>query len=450
MLRNRSLMVAAVAVSLAGAGAVAQTPFTYQGQLKQNGQPFNGAANVTFSLYDAATGTGFIGDEVHNGVPVSNGLFTVELNDNGSWNNQFSGDIWLEVNVNGTMLSPRQKITAAPRAISAENLNLPFDSTENPSSSVPIMKIFNQGTGGALWGGTNNAAGNAVVGWNSATSGSASGVFGVSNQPGGFAVAGTQLASSGAAIGGFFTSPSPTGFGVIGRSLYSGSAANGSFGAKFENYAGSGFATGVEGMSTSNSNGFGVRGVALANNGFAIGTYGLSFSPQGYGGYFHNNAPGGIGVKVVGTAQVDVLQILGGSDLSEGFDVAGDAIQPGMVVSIDPANPGKLALATSAYDKKVAGIVSGAGGVNVGMIMGQDGSIASGKHPVALSGRVYCFADGGATGIEPGHPLTTSETPGHAMRALNSDLAQGAIIGKAMTSLKAGEKGLVLVLVNLQ
>jgi NAD(P)H-hydrate repair Nnr-like enzyme with NAD(P)H-hydrate dehydratase domain len=45
--------------------------------------------------------------------------------------------------------------------------------------------------------------------------------------------------------------------------------------------------------------------------------------------------------------------------------------------------------------------------------------------------------------------MTTAATPGHAMRVANHSRAQGAIIGKAMTSLKSG-KGLVLVLVTLQ
>jgi hypothetical protein len=45
--------------------------------------------------------------------------------------------------------------------------------------------------------------------------------------------------------------------------------------------------------------------------------------------------------------------------------------------------------------------------------------------------------------------LTTSDTPGHGMKATDSSHASGAIIGKAMTSLARG-KGLVLVLVSLQ
>jgi len=83
------------------------------------------------------------------------------------------------------------------------------------------------------------------------------------------------------------------------------------------------------------------------------------------------------------------------------------------------------------------------------MLMGQQGSVADGKHPIALTGRVYCLADASAGAIQPGDLLTTSDTPGHSMKVTDHTKAQGAIIGKAMTALESS-KGLVLVLVSLQ
>lgn len=152
-----------------------------------------------------------------------------------------------------------------------------------------------------------------------------------------------------------------------------------------------------------------------------------------------------------GRITTQVLQITGGSDLSEQFDIKAihDELKAGMIVSIDPEQPGQLVTSTSAYDKTVAGIVSGAGGVKPGMLMGQHGSVANGKHPVALTGRVYCWVDADRGAIKPGDLLTTSDTPGHGMKVAEHDKAQGAIIGKAMTALEKG-KGLVLVLVSLQ
>jgi hypothetical protein len=119
------------------------------------------------------------------------------------------------------------------------------------------------------------------------------------------------------------------------------------------------------------------------------------------------------------------------------------------VVSIDSLQPGRLSVSRGAYDRPVAGVISGAGGLNPGMLMGQAGSIADGKHPVALTGRVYAFCDTGNGAIQPGDLLTTSDVPGHAMKVTDHTRAKGAIIGKAMSGLENG-RGLVLVLVSLQ
>jgi hypothetical protein len=83
------------------------------------------------------------------------------------------------------------------------------------------------------------------------------------------------------------------------------------------------------------------------------------------------------------------------------------------------------------------------------MLMGQAGSVADGQHPVALTGRVYGLLDADRGAIKPGDLVTTSDTPGHGMKASDPDQARGAIIGKAMTGLDHG-KGLVLILVSLQ
>jgi hypothetical protein len=155
-------------------------------------------------------------------------------------------------------------------------------------------------------------------------------------------------------------------------------------------------------------------------------------------------------LHVIGTAKCDVLEITGGSDIAEPFDIAGsETMQPGMVVSIDPEHPAMLRISQKAYDRCVAGVISGAGGVNPGMIMGQKGSKADGATPIALTGRVYCWIDAAYGPIQPGDLLTTSDTPGYAMKVTDHARAHGAVIGKAMGSLEEG-RGLVLVLVALQ
>jgi hypothetical protein len=150
---------------------------------------------------------------------------------------------------------------------------------------------------------------------------------------------------------------------------------------------------------------------------------------------------------VVGTAKASVVEITGGSDLAEHFAIA-ETVKSGMVVAIDERRVGQLKLARGAYNRRVAGIVSGANNLTAGMVLPDAGGAQQSK-PVALSGRVWVYCDATRASIRPGDLLTTSPTPGHAMKVINHTKAQGAIIGKAMTPLKAG-KGLVLVLVTLQ
>jgi hypothetical protein len=189
-----------------------------------------------------------------------------------------------------------------------------------------------------------------------------------------------------------------------------------------------------------------LRGNEGANNGGAVLVYNKAGDVQiELDGEYGDGGPG----RII----TDELQIKGGSDLSENFDIilGMDLNEPkaGMLVSIDPNSSGKLIISTESYDRKVAGVISGANGVNPGMLMGQEETIADGEYPIALSGRVYVYADASNGSIQPGDLLTTSKNPGHAMKANDYKKAQGSVIGKAMTELKEGT-GFVLVLVNLQ
>jgi hypothetical protein len=151
---------------------------------------------------------------------------------------------------------------------------------------------------------------------------------------------------------------------------------------------------------------------------------------------------------VNGPASVCSLTIRGGCDLAEPFPMKEPQIEKGSVVVIDEEHPGQLKLSTRAYDTRVAGIISGANGVNTGLAMLQEGSLDAGEN-VALTGRVYVQADAFHGAISPGDLLTTSDTPGRAMKVNDHSKAQGAILGKAMSPLKSGT-GMVLVLVSLQ
>ncbi len=147
------------------------------------------------------------------------------------------------------------------------------------------------------------------------------------------------------------------------------------------------------------------------------------------------------------TTGATILELGEGLDYAEGFDVSEKSdVRPGMVLAIDAGNPGKLAISDVSYDTKVAGIVAGANGLGSGVRLGPDEF----DFDVALAGRVYCFVDASHAAVEPGDLLTTSSTPGYAMRVTDHHRARGAILGKAMESLEKGRRGQILVLVTLQ
>lgn len=109
------LVVGVLLLSATVSAQTAQLPdFTYQGRLTQNGLPANGAFDLGFTLYDAATDGNMVGaSQSEPGFPVSDGLFTVSL----AFPGAFSGDqLWLEVSVNGQPLLPRQPVSTTPVA----------------------------------------------------------------------------------------------------------------------------------------------------------------------------------------------------------------------------------------------------------------------------------------------------------------------------------------------
>jgi hypothetical protein len=120
------------------------TAFTYQGRLSAGGNPASGVYDLSFALYDAASGGTQHGLTVSaTAVGVTNGLFTVTLD----FGNQFSGSaLWLDISVrtngavNYTELSPRQPLTPTPYAITAENLDGTLPASQL-SGTVPLAQI---------------------------------------------------------------------------------------------------------------------------------------------------------------------------------------------------------------------------------------------------------------------------------------------------------------------
>ena len=124
------------------------TAFNYQGQLISSGVPAGGTYNLTFSLFNAASGGSAVaGPVVTNGVVVTNGLFYVAIDFGaGVWNSQTN---WLQIGVetNGTAsfttLAPRQEVLPVPYAIfanSASNLSGTLPATQL-SGAVPLAQL---------------------------------------------------------------------------------------------------------------------------------------------------------------------------------------------------------------------------------------------------------------------------------------------------------------------
>ncbi len=135
------------------------------------------------------------------------------------------------------------------------------------------------------------------------------------------------------------------------------------------------------------------------------------------------------------------------ADCAEDFNIGADlAVEPGTVMAL--GEEGALFPCQRPYDKRVAGVVSGAGDYKPGIVLDKQPSACL-RQPIALLGKVYCKVDASYAAIEVGDLLTTSPTPGHAMKADDPAQAFGAVIGKALRPLKEGQ-GLIPVLIALQ
>ena len=351
-------------------------------------------------------------------------------------------------------------------------LVLPYAGTA--ATSGPAFAATNGGTGEAVRG-THSTSGNhgevgtayaGLVGYHGATNcygqigingygvwglgyGSGTGVYGEATT--GYGARGHV--TSGTGVYGDVTQTA--GVGVKGYNPANGSV--GKLGTELEGVRGESSVYGVHGVSFTSGTGvygespsgvavYGLSTTGTGVKGYASGTGGIGVSavggPGGYAGDFQGN------VRIRGrTSGTTIIEFGEGLDYAEGFDTSGgSSIAPGTVLVIDRATAGKLAVCSEPYDTRVAGIVAGANGLGSAVRVGVDDFDVD----VALAGRVYCNVDAETEDVEPGDLLTTSATPGYAMKVSDPERAQGAVLGKAMERLEKGRKGQILVLVALQ
>lgn len=137
-----------------------------------------------------------------------------------------------------------------------------------------------------------------------------------------------------------------------------------------------------------------------------------------------------------------------GADFAEDFTIEDEVFaEPGTVMAL--SGKGELAPCVCPYEKKVVGVVAGAGSFRSGIVMDKQEASAVRRQPIALVGKVFCKVDANYGSIEVGDLLTSSATHGHAMKASDQTRAFGAVIGKAMAPLGEG-LGLIPILISLQ
>ena len=462
---------AVCALALASIAQAQSTAFTYQGELKQGGNNASGPYDIRFRLFDAALGGTQLGTtQCLDNVSVIDGKFTATID----FGQQFAatGSRFLEIDVRSdtglscanttgySLLGPRQLVTAAPMAIHAKSA-FALDAADG----VPANAVFVDNAGKIGIGTTapTHSVHIATVGPTLALQDTSAAA-----QQAGY-ISYRDNANIERAWVGYGTAGSPD-FTVLnaraGGDLVLRTIGGGGCVVLPSDSLGIGTAAPFTSLHITKVGGVGVGGPAITlqdtgGNGTQSGF--LSFrngsgTETGWVGYGTPGSPhmtminaraGGDIFITPGTGRavkMPVLEITG-ADLAEKFP-ASEKLEPGTVVAIDRENAGKLCMSRGSYNRCVAGVVSGANNFSVGAVLGNLPGHEDAP-AIALSGRVYVRCDATSGPIEPGDLLTTSDTPGHAMKASDSDRAHGAVIGKAMERLDSG-KGLVLVLVNLQ
>jgi hypothetical protein len=492
-MKMKLILIVAVLCATKTFAASFGTAFTYQGRLDSGGAPYTGIAEFQPTLWNAAGGGGQVAANtpVIIQVPVTNGLFTATL-DFGSAPFADGAALWLQLSVRTnvalsfTTLTPRQSLMPTPYAITAGSLsgsaNQTFNGTVNfsPAAGPPFAvnsttKVSNLNAD--LLDGLDSTAfvkraGDTMTG--SLTVNSNVSVTSKSTISDGVVALKGVTSKSRINVGGIYAEDAASnGNGLIAV------ATNGTGAYAVWAIAPQGKAAYLDGDVTVTGdlvtfgNLSGVHRIQIDSDS-ALATPHLSLHESqatdyarlqlqaGTQNYWHiaaggaNNvvnfySPGNGNAMTLttnGTLYVNVLTIRGGADLAEPFDINESNLAPGSVVVIDDAETGRLRLSTRAYDTRVAGVVSGANGVKPGIMIQQDGVNAGGQN-VALTGRVYVKGTAKNGAINAGDLLTTADLPGHAMKVTDPARSQGAILGKAMSSLREGE-GSVLVLVTLQ
>jgi hypothetical protein len=465
-------------VDLSPAGGSLAGLMTYQGYLEDNGQPANGAYDFRVTVWNAPTGGSQIGGaQVFDitGIAVEDGIFTIYTSPGVPQDVYTGGDRWIQLEVRphgvgGYTTLPRQPITNVayawglrPGAVisgSTSTLSNFGDAILNIDNTRPSWEggdssalYARASTGSAVRG---ESGGVGVYGYSSATyaiRGEADqGTAGHFTTNQGYGVYASTGGTDHWDHGGYFDAN--MGYGVYGVSANNyGVRGKGYFGVR-----GDGTDIGVEGYGSAYTS-IGVSGNSSGGIGSGVygsGYYGVKGNAIGsghYAGYFYDDVYVGGKLDVVGA--VDPI-------IAERFPAdPAQVYESGDVVCLDEASP-YVQPCSEGNDTKVIGVVTPGPDIEDGdilvTIMGYQGAQPDeGPDDAEPAQRVVMVVkvDASYGPIQRGDLLTSSPTPGYAMKADPVDIEgveiyrPGTIIGKAMGSLPEGQ-GLIEIFVTLQ
>lgn len=139
---------------------------------------------------------------------------------------------------------------------------------------------------------------------------------------------------------------------------------------------------------------------------------------------------------------VSITTTYGAHDITEDFSTRDQDLTSGSLVSVDPSETGFVRRTQTSKDNAVLGIYS----ENPGLRLSQQSEAIDGVQsvPVAFAGRLQVNVTNENGPISPGDYLTSSSTPGYAMKASET----GSTIGKALAYFNK-PSGKVLTYVNV-
>jgi len=385
--------------------ATVSTKISYQGVLKENGEPVTGTRDMTFRLYSDSDCTTQVGSDIDKaGVQVTDGLFSVDLEvSHGDFNGQA---LWLEVEVGGTKIGC-QEILPVPYALSLRPGAVISDTDAfvgvNYSYRWPYPSILVN-----TYGTYARLEGDSPLAYY-------------------YAVYGSVESSHGYA--GYFRNTNSA-----GHSLYT--------------QAGSNDAADLVlgGNSDTHDNGTIYSDPAYSSSDIVLvsnDNVWIDLDSDGDGEdadfeiYVGSNRI--FDVDESGDVYADGNFNAGGADFAEMLPAV-EGLEPGDVLAIGP--DGRLILSTEAYQTNVVGVYSSDPGFIGGRVEDRN---SGGEIPLAIMGVVPVKATAENGPIRPGDLLVASSMPGHAMKA-GPNPPVGSVIGKALEGLEEGT-GVIRMLV---